>query len=332
MRKLRPIVTIVVALIVLFLTSCQTLLDDVFNDGKHNVGSWSSSYYKGSSSNWSEQENAFSNLPEKRSFGFSLSSKRVNGEYAKITPSESTIERNKAYYEQCKEAYTNYINTYGPESEIAYDEKNYNEIQGLLKELESSYSWYCATVEELKERDVHQAEIKIEFLETFEELKKARDYGNPEKVIEIFNKLDSIYSTYVLDDLDYLKPEIIEIYNSANKLTWKNSEKCKEILSSIGDTWVDLPLYISSESLNKTLRQVIEETDFSNAFFDVSINRLFNSLTLKITMGYNATAVFEMEEKNGKMVIKEVSCPLISIYYSTNPYDIALVYSSVFDV
>ena len=330
MQKQQWISMILVTLIVFFFTSCSTLVDAVLYDGKHYISDWEkTSYYKGSSANWYEQESAFSKLPE---ISIYISSIRIRYKDVEITPSDESVEKTRIHYEQCKEAYTGYIDEYGPTSEIAYNDQHYSDVVKKLSDLESSYSWYCSTVNELKKRDAQQAEIKSSILETFEDLKKARDAGNTEKVYEVFNALDSLYSTYLFEDVDYILPEVREIYYNANKYTWKTSEKCKEILDSIGDTWLDLPLYISSENLQKTLREVIEGTDFSSSFFDVTADHIFNSLVLIIAKSYNSTSTFTMEVKNGKMVIKEVTCPLLSVYYSSNPYEIAAIFGLVFDV
>lgn len=300
MKRL-PIIFLIFATIAL-ITSCASLPDFFTTDPQLREEAEK------------KEQNAFDRLSK---IGYSFS------------PEDNTtrkqLDSSKTTLNNLIDAFSAYLAEYGPDQRYGYNKDHYDSIKAKL-EYEQEQLTAFKEYEQLY--TAKQEELNTSLKSIYDSLVISFDAENYEEIGRLYSSFNNLYYYYEGGDLSALYNDAKRMKKESDIILWKESEKCKDLLNMINSKWLDLPLYVSSESLQQTLREAIESCDFSDAYIDVTT--YINSMKLDITRILE-DYTFEMEVKNGRLVISQVYSKSLTFYFSTNPYQIKRAFDLAFD-
>ena len=257
---------------------------------------------------------------------YSIQSPSINGSVS-VDKADAASKMN-AVYNEGKPKYDAYLTEYGPGSP-GYNKKNYETVKNWSDNFEKTYKEFTEEQSRYDDKQKKNGEIKGSIQEAFNKLNNAFTKKEYDKINDLYKAFNSLYSQYTNDDLKQLNTDAKAILKKTNIYFWTISEKHDNLLNSITSSWLDKQVYLLSEKYGKTLRGLIDSSDFSNSV--ISATMYYNN-TMKLEIyRYGVDYSFMFELKGDNVVMTSCTSKVGQVYYSTDIFEMIILMGYAFE-
>lgn len=244
----------------------------------------------------------------------------------------ASLEETEKKYEECSGAYSNYLSQFEEGSKV-YNQEHYSKVEQMKTKAESDYLAFIQAYSDFKAKKTEKEKESLN--NAFSILSKAYEEGRYSEIEKLHTDFTKCYNAYTgEDEVGELYDKATQILKTSIEMLWKQSDLFNDLISSIPSAWLDLPLYVSSHSLGKSLREAIEKHDGRGELADVTVYPYSNKMVLNkyyTFLFWEEDYTFSFEVKNERLVIKSVTSQSNNVYSETSPRVIITYFEKLFD-